>query len=138
MNRRNFLTQIGIVTSVGLIASKMKAVLGFSAFTKDSSADVSQFIVKDGPNYIRGTIHDCNEESRTLYGGKFFYKVCHKEDSQGRWRGQYYLRGPLNNILYITPGTSAHSRGYKFAEVINGRVLQVFNENEILVFSKEI
>ncbi len=62
-----------------------------------------------------------------LYDGKFFYEIVRTEIPK-----ELTLVGPLYNIYYVSPLVSEHNE-YKFVQVINGKPVVAFRENEILV-----
>ena len=69
------------------------------------------------------------------YKGKYFYEVL----VDGNYRGQTckILHGPLDTIRYTTKsGQSRDSEVYPFVQIIDGKIIQAFKENEILVTNK--
>lgn len=69
------------------------------------------------------------EEAKKLYEGKYFYEII--KPISGRWAGYIQLAGPFDNIYY-----ASHINGeskYKFVQVIDGKPVQAFTEEEILV-----
>ena len=85
------------------------------------------------------------EEAKKLYEGKFFYIV-----HDGNWSGESckMLFGPYDNILYaidsglrvdkVSPTMFVESDKHKYAQVIDGKVVQMFENNEILVLDRKL
>lgn len=73
------------------------------------------------------------EELKSMYENKFFYEVVKPKTVNGTIQ----LFGPHDNILYTNPVKNSEGEEpnpiYKFVQVIDGRVVQAFTENEILV-----
>ena len=63
-------------------------------------------------------------EADRLYKGKFFYEIVNGKPE-----------GPYDNILYV----SKHSKGkYAFVQVIDGKPVQAFTKDQILVTTKRL
>lgn len=84
------------------------------------------------------------EEAKALYEGKYFYEIV---DGDYCGRPCKMLFGPLDTIRYIAPvaytqksldGSGPIDPKYKFGQVIDGKLVQVFKENEILVSNKAL
>lgn len=84
------------------------------------------------------------EKAKELYEGKFFYEIA-----DGDYCGQSckMLFGPLDTIRYLSPaahtdktldGSGPIDVKYKFGQVIDGKLVQVFKENEILVTDRKL
>lgn len=75
------------------------------------------------------------EEAKKLYEGKFFYEVVKHDD-------RIELFGPKDDIYYVNP--IANSKGemsdstYKFVQVVDGKPVQAFTEEEILVIDRKL
>ncbi len=79
------------------------------------------------------------EEAKKLYEGKYFYEVVKP------FPGMIQLWGPFDNIRYIAKdysvGFSTEDINHpeiKFAQVIDGKIVQAFEEHEILVTDREL
>lgn len=59
-----------------------------------------------------------------LYDGKKFFEIVNGVPV-----------GPLDNIRYVERTGGNFDPGIKFCQVINGKVVQIFTEKEILVVS---
>lgn len=73
------------------------------------------------------------EEARKMYEGKFFYEVI----KTGK-EGLVLLNGPRDDIYYAAPVETEKESEYKFLQVIDGRPVQAFKENEILVTMRRL
>lgn len=80
------------------------------------------------------------KEARKLYEGKYFYEII--KPMSGRFAGLIQLAGPFDNIRYVnedarstkTFSTDASpAPKIKFVQVVDGKIVASFQENEILV-----
>lgn len=75
------------------------------------------------------------EEAKDLYEGKFFYEIV--KNSFDR----VTLFGPFDNIRYLTyldhyDGTDKEK--YKFCQVVDGKIVETFTEDQILVTDRKL
>lgn len=70
------------------------------------------------------------DEAKELYQGKYFYEIVRSSVSS-----QLVLVGPIDTIRYISKEAPGY-KDFRFAQVINGNIVAVFKENEILVTDK--
>lgn len=64
------------------------------------------------------------------YENKYFYEIAFA-GKEG-----YNLIGPLDTIRYLKPDSAQGKFGYTFAKVVDGSVVMVFKEDEIIVTNK--
>jgi hypothetical protein len=64
-------------------------------------------------------------KTNKLYKDKLFYEVIKKDTSE------YIVVGPLPGIRYLSNGTG-------FAQIVRGKVVQKFDEDDILVTKKAL
>lgn len=74
------------------------------------------------------------EKAKKLYAGKFFY-IIHSSD-----KDTVVLSGARDDIYYIAKtNTKGLKIGeYSFVQVIDGKPVQAFKENEILVTTRRL
>jgi hypothetical protein len=86
------------------------------------------------------------DEAKALYEGKFFYEIVKPKT------GGIQLFGPFDNIYYTEPAVdnrfdhlrrtwstdAAPQKRYKFVQVIDGRPVVAFTEEEILVTDRKL
>ncbi len=79
------------------------------------------------------------KEAKALYDGKYFYEIA---DGDYCGRSCKMLFGPIDTIRFLSPaaytdkaldGSGPIDVKYRFGQVIDGKLVQVFKENEILV-----
>ena len=70
--------------------------------------------------------------SKELYEGKYFYEV---KDWKFAGKPCKLLIGPFDNIRYVSKiNSKGHSiNDYEFVQIVNGKPMVVYKENEILV-----
>ena len=87
------------------------------------------------------------EEARKLYEGKFFYEIV--KVKYGRNAGTIQLFGPFDNIYYVNKvlpkdvsdrivKQDEEGKEYKFVQVVDGRPVQAFTAEEILVTDRKL
>lgn len=79
------------------------------------------------------------EEAKQLYEGKFFYEIV--KVKKGKNAGTIQLFGPFDNIFFTVPLPEEHARyagPYKYVQVIDGKPVQAFSEEEILVTDRKL
>lgn len=85
-----------------------------------------------------------SDEAKNLYEGKFFYEIV--KPKSGRYAGYIQLHGPLDNIFYATRKLmtadllwiNGEPKEYKFVQVIDGKPVAAFTNEEILVTDREL
>jgi hypothetical protein len=77
------------------------------------------------------------KQAGKLYKGKYFYEVRRKNSSTN----EFIVNGPMSTIRYISKAATkklGYSMRYDFCQVINGKIVQVFTKDEILVTTKPL
>ena len=75
------------------------------------------------------------KEAKKLYEGKFFYEIV--KITSGRNAGTIQLFGPFDNILY-TVGAESRDTLSGFAQVVDGKAVAFFKQEEILVTDRKL
>ena len=75
------------------------------------------------------------KEAKQLYKDKLFYEIVRdKEDPT-----HFHLYGPLDTIRYVVPTEGKiKDAKYRFAQIINGKPVQFFTKEEILITKKAL
>jgi len=72
------------------------------------------------------------EMAKALYENRFFYEIVKTENEN-----ELKLVGPLDTIRYTVP-LEEEKNGYRFVQIIDGKIVQAFKEHEILVTMRKL